>query len=78
MQFTVPVGSLGFSVTVFCIESIVAVAILILKRRKSFGGGELGGPRAVKLFTAGVFIFLWVLFVILSSLDEYGIIKTVL
>merc|ERR1712054_678093 len=42
--FRVPVGSLGFSVTVFCIEALLAILIL-LARRSPVVGGELGGPK---------------------------------
>merc|ERR1712156_1005549 len=40
-QFIVPVGSLGFSVTVFCIEATCAVLILLARRHPAVGG-ELG------------------------------------
>merc|ERR1711937_688797 len=42
-QFVVPVGSLGFSVTIFCIEAGLAILILVARRHPSVGG-ELGGP----------------------------------
>merc|ERR1711953_1476311 len=43
-KFIVPVGSLGFSVTVFCIEATLAVLILLARRHPAVGG-ELGGPK---------------------------------
>merc|ERR1711970_1153829 len=33
-QFNVPVGSLGFSVTIFCIEALLAIIILFLRRNQ--------------------------------------------
>lgn len=73
LTFDVPVGSLGFSVTVFCIEALLAIAIL-LARRSPAVGGELGGPKAMKTFTAGIFVFFWVFYVMLSSLEAYKVI----
>merc|ERR1712117_587643 len=52
-QFKVPVGSLGFSVTVFCIEAGLAILILLARRHPSVGG-ELGGPKSVKTVTSGI------------------------
>merc|ERR1711862_62653 len=46
-QFVVPVGSLGFSVTIFCIEAGLAILILVARRHPSVGG-ELGGPKLFK------------------------------
>merc|ERR1711970_317784 len=40
--FMVEPGSLGFSVTIFCIEALLAILILML-RRSPVVGGELGG-----------------------------------
>lgn len=73
LTFDVPVGSLGFSVTVFCIEALLAIAIL-LARRSPAVGGELGGPKSIKTFTAGIFVFFWVFYVMLSALEAYGVI----
>merc|ERR1719495_55856 len=39
--FKVEPGSLGFSVTIFCIEALLAIIILML-RRSPVVGGELG------------------------------------
>merc|ERR1711879_772937 len=48
-QFIVPVGSLGFSVTVFCIEATCAVLILLARRHPAVGG-ELGAPNSSRQF----------------------------
>merc|ERR1712121_559487 len=52
--FKVPVGSLGFSVTIFCIEALLAILILFLRRHPSVGG-ELGGPKLWKTISSGCF-----------------------
>merc|ERR1719365_429248 len=72
-HFMVPVGSLGFSVTVFCIEALLAIIILLLRRNPAVGG-ELGGPKAVKTVTSGCFVFFWVFYVLISALEAYKVI----
>ncbi|CAD5123214.1 DgyrCDS11575 [Dimorphilus gyrociliatus] len=73
--FKVDPGSLAFSVTVFCCFALAAMAILIIRRRPSIGG-ELGGKnRNFKICTTAFFIGLWVVYVILSSLESYCHIK---
>lgn len=73
LTFDVPVGSLGFSVTVFCIEALLAIAIL-LARRSPAVGGELGGPKAIKTVTSGIFVFFWVFYVFIAALEAYKVI----
>jgi len=72
--FNVEPGSLGFSVTVFCIEALLAILILLARRSPSVGG-ELGGPKAVKTVTSGIFVFFWVFYVLISALEAYEVIK---
>jgi len=72
-NFVVPVGSLGFSVTVFCIEALLAILILVARRNPAVGG-ELGGPKAVKTLTSGIFVFFWVFYVMISALEAYKVI----
>merc|ERR1712209_234751 len=72
-SFNVPVGSLGFSVTVFCIEALLAIVILMLRRNPSVGG-ELGGPKSVKTITSGIFVFFWCFYVFISALEAYKVI----
>merc|ERR1719228_2034669 len=72
-NFVVPVGSLGFSVTVFCIEALLAILILLARRNPAVGG-ELGGPKAVKTMTSGCFVFFWVFYVMISALEAYKVI----
>ncbi|KAF5400109.1 Sodium/calcium exchanger 1 [Paragonimus heterotremus] len=69
-QFLVKPGSLGFSVTVFCIFALVTIAIILLRRRPSVGG-ELGGPRLYK-YSSGLFFFLlWFIYIVLAGLENY-------
>merc|ERR1712055_47195 len=72
-QFNVPVGSLGFSVTIFCIEALLAIAILMLRRSPAVGG-ELGGPKIFKTISAAIFVFFWCFYVMISALEAYEVI----
>jgi solute carrier family 8 (sodium/calcium exchanger) len=73
-KFIVNPGSLAFSVTLFCSFALVAIALMMVRRMK-FCGGELGGPPKSRLFTASLFFGLWVLYLVLSSLESYCVIK---
>jgi len=73
MNFEVQPGSLGFSVTLFCAEALIAILILLARRNPSVGG-ELGGPRSVKTVTTSIFVFFWVTFVAISALEAYKVI----
>lgn len=72
--FKVDAGTLAFSVTIFCVEAAVAIVVLMLRRSKPIGG-ELGGPLIPKIFTTAFFVCLWLLYVILSSLEAYCVIE---
>ncbi|XP_030635709.1 solute carrier family 8 member 4b isoform X3 [Chanos chanos] len=69
--FTVPPGSLAFSVTLFTALALVCVSVLLYRRRPSVAGGELGGPWTTKFFTSLLFICLWLLYILLASLEAY-------
>merc|ERR1719304_37438 len=73
-KFIVPVGSLGFSVTVFCIEAGLAIIILLIRRNPAVGG-ELGGPKFFKTISSGIFVFFWVFYVMISAMEAYGVIE---
>ncbi|CAF0787000.1 unnamed protein product [Rotaria sordida] len=70
-KFEVEKGSLSFSVTVFCSFAAVTVVILLIRRLKFFGGGELGGPWKYRLISSAIFISLWIAYLILSGLENY-------
>ena len=72
--FQVHPGSLAFSVSIFCVSAFVCAAVLLLRRKLI--GGELGGPLPCRLTTTLLLIGLWVLYVVLSSLEVYQIIQT--
>nr|AKN21456.1 slc8a-2 [Schmidtea mediterranea] len=73
-KFLVDSGSLGFSVTLFTILALVAVSIMLLRRIKQIGG-ELGGPKPFKYITGVFFCFMWLIYLIFSSLEIYCHIK---
>jgi solute carrier family 8 (sodium/calcium exchanger) len=73
-RFCVKPGNLAFSVTLFCSGAAVAITVLMLRRMKAVGG-ELGGPRKYKVPTAILFTFLWLFYLLMSSLEAYGYIK---
>ncbi|XP_068854436.1 sodium/calcium exchanger 2 isoform X3 [Aphelocoma coerulescens] len=68
--FRVPPGTLAFPVTLFTIFAFLAIGVLLYRRRAPIGG-ELGGPRAPKVLTAGLFLLLWLLYVLFASLEAY-------
>ncbi len=39
-------------------------------------GGELGGPKKIKILSSAFFVFLWIIFITLSALEAYGILKS--
>lgn len=69
--FKVNPGSLAFSVTLFTIMALVCVLVLLYRRRPTVSGGELGGPRTAKLLTFFLFLSLWFIYILLSSLEAY-------
>merc|ERR1712098_253648 len=72
--FKVPVGSLGFSVTIFCIEALLAIGILLARRHPAVGG-ELGGPKFFKTCSSSLFVFFWVFYVAISAMEAYDVIE---
>ncbi|XP_048085983.1 LOW QUALITY PROTEIN: solute carrier family 8 member 4a [Alosa alosa] len=69
--FRVPAGSLAFSVTLFTVQALACVCVLLYRRRPGVSGGELGGPRGPKLLTTLLFVSLWLVYIMLASLDAY-------
>ncbi|CAF0734744.1 unnamed protein product [Adineta steineri] len=73
LPFTVKAGDLSFSVLVFSVCCILGMTILILRRFLSvFGKAELGGPTIPKYICSIIFVFLWIGYLTLSSLQAYG------
>ncbi|XP_035519542.1 sodium/calcium exchanger 1b isoform X1 [Morone saxatilis] len=69
-DFKVDPGTLAFSVTLFTIFAFIAVGTLMYRRRPEIGG-ELGGPRTSKVLTTMLFVSLWLLYILFSSLEAY-------
>ncbi|XP_075935503.1 sodium/calcium exchanger 1-like isoform X2 [Anarhichas minor] len=69
-EFRVDPGRLAFSVTLFTIFAFIAVGVLMYRRRPEIGG-ELGGPRTAKILTSMLFVSLWFLYILFSSLEAY-------
>uniref|UniRef100_A0A672FRU6 Solute carrier family 8 member 1b n=1 Tax=Salarias fasciatus TaxID=181472 RepID=A0A672FRU6_SALFA len=69
-EFRVDPGRLAFSVTLFTIFAFICVATLMYRRRPEIGG-ELGGPRTAKALTTMLFVSLWLLYILFSSLEAY-------
>ncbi|CAM1325414.1 SLC8A3 (predicted) [Pycnogonum litorale] len=72
--FRVDPGSLGFSVTIFCVGAVICMVVLLL-RRSALVGGELGGPTKYRVPTVALFVSMWLFYIIMSSLESYGKIK---
>ncbi|CAF1329403.1 unnamed protein product, partial [Didymodactylos carnosus] len=70
-KFVVEKGSLSFSVTLYCSFAAVAVVLLMLRRLKCFGGGELGGPFKYRVISSLLFLLLWIFYLIFSGLENY-------
>lgn len=68
--FVVPSGDLGLSVIVFTVCAMVTLGTFVA-RRWAFGS-ELGGPRLAKYLTSALFVVLWLIYVLISSLRAYG------
>jgi len=69
--FIVSPGSLGFCLTVFCILAVCAIILLVIRRHPKVGNGELGGPPVSKKISACMFFGFWILYVLLSALEQY-------
>uniref|UniRef100_A0A7E4W9A8 Sodium/calcium exchanger 1 n=2 Tax=Panagrellus redivivus TaxID=6233 RepID=A0A7E4W9A8_PANRE len=72
--FYVDPGTLAFSVTIFCVEAVICIIVIVLRRHKSIGG-ELGGPVIAKYMTSTFFMSLWLIYLTLSALESYCYIK---
>ncbi|XP_055040459.2 sodium/calcium exchanger 1a [Misgurnus anguillicaudatus] len=72
--FRVDPGTLAFSVTLFTIFAFVCIAVLMYRRRPEIGG-ELGGAKTPKILTTTLFFSLWLMYIVLSSMEAYCIIK---
>lgn len=69
--FHVQAGSLAGSLTMFLIGSVFCIALLAIRRRHPKIKAELGGPSSTKYLSAGVFVFVWLIYVLYNVLDAY-------
>lgn len=71
-EFIVEDAALGFSVLLYSIAAILAIALLMLRRKLAFfGNAELGGTVAPKYMSGAILVGLWFSYVMLSSLQAY-------
>ena len=54
---------------VFVVFAVVWFVVIVLRRK--LVGCELGGPKKAKVVTVAFFLFLWVLYILLSALVAY-------
>lgn len=75
-QFKVPAGDLGFCVFLFSIAAIIAVALLMVRRKSAaFGKAEIGGPTGTRYISAAFLIILWITYIALSWLQTVGVVN---
>ena len=73
----VPAGTLTFSVLIYTICAILALAVIMARRfLPVFGNAELGGAVVPKWICSMFFLTLWFLYIILSALQAYDHIKS--
>ena len=70
--FIVIDDALGFSVMLYSITAILAIILLMLRRKLNiFGNAELGGAVTPKYVSGIILVLLWLTYVLLSSLQAY-------
>ena len=69
INYRQPVSTLAYSVALFLCTSIVCFIVLILRR--VFIGGELGGPKLTKIVSSTILVMLWIIYVLMSTLQAY-------
>ena len=69
-RYFVPAESLGFSVVVFVICAIICIMFLVARRY--IVGGELGGSKGGRIFSALFLISLWLIYIVSSIIQAYG------
>lgn len=66
--FVVMAGSLAYSVSVFSCCAVACICLLALRR--TYIGGELGGPRIFKWLSFAALCTLWLTYIVLSSVKS--------
>ncbi|XP_030371111.1 sodium/calcium exchanger 3 isoform X2 [Scaptodrosophila lebanonensis] len=72
--FNVEPGTIGFAVALFCALAMIAFGIMMYRRNSKKIGAELGGPKS-KWVHGSVLISLWILYLIISTLEAYHVFK---
>ncbi|XP_030081698.1 sodium/calcium exchanger 1 isoform X3 [Drosophila hydei] len=72
--FNVEPGTIGFAVTLFCGEALIAIGVLMFRRSTKSIRAELGGPFISKWLHASILLLLWIVYLIVSTLEAYDII----
>jgi len=74
-EFRMVDPSLSFSVMIFTMCAITTLGGLMVRRSLAFfGNAELGGPTFPKILSSCFFVGLWVLYILLASLQAYEVI----
>jgi len=74
--FKVNAGTLSISVVTYSVCAILCFILLLVRRyTKLFGRAELGGPSVTKYVSGCFLIFLWFVYVLISCLVIYDILK---
>lgn len=63
-----------FALTLYCVMAVAAFVILLLRRLPAVGG-ELGGPLKYRIPSAFAFLGMWLVYMVISSLESYNIVK---
>ena len=67
--FVVIGGSLGFNTILFVGLTLISFAILFVRR--AYFGFELGGPKWASVLSAVLFIIIWIIYLVVNSLQVY-------
>ena len=73
--YIVCAGSLAFSVVVFSVVALCTLGIILLRRFAMSPAQELGGNKMKAYITFGVFIFLYVMYLLFSILRVAGVVE---
>lgn len=71
--YKVPAKGLDLSVVLFLTCCLIGVGILIFRR--CVVKGELGGSSCGRLFSCLLFVSLWITYIVVSCLGQYGVIS---
>jgi solute carrier family 8 (sodium/calcium exchanger) len=70
-SYYVPGGTLGFSVIVFCVCALIALAFLRIRR--TVVGGELGGSANGRMLSMLLLVALWIVYITMSILQSENV-----